>query len=299
MLKKQSQKKKIGPLYTLMFIVLSLYAILMFVLVLWAIVTSLKFQSDFRTNVLGLPSGHIWTWAWSNFPLVFENFSVTVLAGGTMSIIGFWQMLLYTILYAGVGALISGIVPCFVAYVTVKCDFRFNNILYGIVIVTLALPIVGAAPSEIQVLRQLGLYNTIWGTWVQKFHFLGMYYLVFCAAFKSISNEYMEAAYMDGAGDWQVLLRIMLPLVRNTLFTVILIRFIDYWNDYQTPLLYIPSYPTLAVGVYNLGYTTVGVMSYVPMRMAACIILLVPIFVLFLLFRNRLMGNLSMGGIKE
>lgn len=298
-MKKLLKIKKTGPLYVVMFAVLTLYAILMFALVFWAVITSLKFQSDFRTNVLGFPNGHIWTWAWSNFPLVFDNFSVTVLAGGTMSIIGFGQMFLYTILYAGVGAVISGIVPCFVAYVTVKCDFRFNNVIFGIVIVTMALPIVGAAPSEIQILRQFGLYNTIWGTWVQKFHFLGMYFLVFCAAFKGISNEYKEAAYMDGAGEWQVLLRIMLPLVKTTLFTVILIRFIDYWNDYQTPLLYIPSFPTLAVGVYNLGYTTVGVMSYVPMRMAACIILLVPILILFLVFRNSLMGNLSMGGIKE
>ncbi|MDE6372992.1 MAG: ABC transporter permease subunit, partial [Clostridia bacterium] len=158
---------------------------------------------------------------------------------------------------------------------------------------------VGSAPSEIRILRLFGMYDTIWGNWIQKFHFLGMYFLVFFARFKSLSNEYMEAAYVDGASELQVLTRVMLPLVKTVFATVFLIKFVEYWNDYQTPLLYMPSYPTLAVGVYNLSYTTVGVMSYTPMRMAACIILLVPIFVLFIIFKDKLMGNLTAGGVKE
>ena len=143
------------------------------------------------------------------------------------------------------------------------------------------------------------MYNTMWGNWIQKFHFLGMYFLVYYAAFKSFPNTYLDAAYIDGAGEWRTFLNVTLPLVRNTFLTILLIRFIDYWNDYQTPLLYIPSYPTLAVGLYNLSNSTVGELSWVPRKVAACLILLLPIMALFIAFRDKLMGSLTMGGSKE
>lgn len=294
------RKEKFSVSYVFVGAVLVFYVVFLVMLMYWALITSLKSQGDFRTNmVFGFPKGHVWEWSWSNFSTTFEQFKVTTFTNGTMRTVGFGKMLLYTLLYAGVGAFISTIVPCLVAYVCAKFDFKFNAVIYLIVIVAMALPIVGSAPSEIRILRALGMYDTIWGNWIQKLHFLGMYFLVFYARFKSLSNEYMEAAYVDGASEFQVLTRVMLPLVKTLFFTVFLIKFVDYWNDYQTPLLYMPSYPTLAVGVYNLSYTTVGVMSYTPMRMAACIILLVPIFILFIIFKNKLMGNLTAGGVKE
>lgn len=294
-----AKKKKDTWLFVILFVVLFLYAALMIGLLCWAFFTSVKSQIEFRNNKIWIPHGHIWQWSWSNIGMVFQHFSMPVFANGTMRTVNFWQMLLYTLLYAGVGAFILTVVPCLVAYVTAKYKFRFNAVIYGIVIVTMALPIVGAAPSEIRMLKLLGMYNTIWGNWIQKLHFLGMYFLVFYAAFKSVPNEYMEAAYVDGAGEYQVLFTIMLPLIRTTFSAVMLIKFIDLWNDYQTPLLYLPSYPTLAVGLYSLGESTSAIMSRVPMRMAACMILMAPILVLFIAFRNQLMGNLTMGGVKE
>lgn len=297
---REKRKDKFSVSYVFLGAILLLYTAFLVVLMYWALITSLKTQGDFRTNmVFGFPQGHVWEWAWSNFTTTFQNFQVTIFTNGTLRSVGFFDMLVYTLLYAGVGAFISTIVPCLVAYVCAKFDFKFSGVIYLIVIVAMALPIVGSAPSEIRILRALGMYDTIWGNWIQKFHFLGMYFLVFYARFKSLSKEYMEAAYVDGANEFQVLTKVMLPLVKTVFSTVFLIKFVDYWNDYQTPILYMPSYPTLAVGVYNLSYTTVGVMSYTPMRMAACIILLVPIFILFVMFKDKLMGNLTAGGVKE
>lgn len=299
-MKKVKQGKRLqqsSPMFTVLLTVLSAYTLMMLLLLLWGVLTSLKHQLDFRTNTLGLPDGK-YGLAWENFSIVFSKFESIVISGGQQKYIDFWEMLGNTILYAGVGAFFSALVPCLVAYVCAKFDYKFNSVLYGIVIVSMVLPIVGSAPSEMKILKDLGLYNTLHGTWIQKFHFLGMYFLVFYAAFKSFPNTYMEAAYIDGAGEWRVLFSVVLPLVRNTFLTILLIRFIDYWNDFQTPLLYVPSYPTLAVGLYNLGNSTVGEMSWVPRKMAACIILLVPIMSLFIAFKDKLMGNLTMGGIK-
>ena len=93
-------------------------------------------------------------------------------------------------------------------------------------------------------------------------------------------------------------LKIIMPMAKNTFFTVMLINFITFWNDYQTPLVYLPSYPTLALGMYRMSYVTINALSTVPMRMTAAIFMLIPTLVLFACFHKRLLGNLTVGGIK-
>ena len=162
------------------------------------------------------------------------------------------------------------------------------------------LPIVGAYPAEMSVLRGLGLYNQIWGTWIQKFNFQGMYFLVFYAMVKSLGKEYWEAAYIDGADQYTVLLKVIMPLLKNTIVLVVLLQFIGFWNDYQSQLLYIPSYPTLAYGIYYItNVKTDSDLVNTPMKLSAAIVFATPIIILFVIFRNKLMGNLTMGGVKE
>lgn len=294
------RKNKARVLYSVIFIVLFLYVISIFLPVLWGVLTSLKDQTDFRVNVLGLPKGWPWEWHWENFFKVFNGFYEQVTTPGVgRRRVYFSEMLLYTLLYAGGSAIIQTIVPCVVAYLTARFRYKFSAFINALVIVLMVVPIVGSAPSEMQILRALNMYDTIWGNYIQKFNFLGMYYLVFYAAFKIVPPDFYEAAYVDGASEMRVMVSIGFPMVRNVIGTVLLIKFIDFWNDYQTPLLYLPSYPTLARGVFRLSQNSQGDFATVPFRMAGCMFLAIPILVLFLIFKEKLMGNLSMGGIKE
>ena len=172
------------------------------------------------------------------------------------------------------------------------------------VVVLMTIPIVGSTPSELQILQSLNLYDTMIGNYIQKFNFLGMYYLVYYATFKSLSNDFAEAAYVDGASEFRVMVQIVLPMVANIIGTVFLLHFIDFWNDYQTPLLYYPNHPTLAYAVFRMTNNTGGAdkgMEYqgVPQRVAGCMVLAIPIFAIFVAFNKLLMGNLTMGGLKE
>lgn len=296
----KKHKNKARVLYSVIFIVLFLYVISIFLPVLWGVLTSLKDQTDFRVNVLGLPKGWPWEWHWENFFKVFNGFYEQVTTPGVgRRRVYFSEMLLYTLLYAGGSAIIQTIVPCVVAYLTARFRYKFSAFINALVIVLMVVPIVGSAPSEMQILRALNMYDTIWGNYIQKFNFLGMYYLVFYAAFKIVPPDFYEAAYVDGASEMRVMVSIGFPMVRNVIGTVLLIKFIDFWNDYQTPLLYLPSYPTLARGVFRLSQNSQGDFATVPFRMAGCMFLAIPILVLFLIFKEKLMGNLSMGGIKE
>ena len=71
-----------------------------------------------------------------------------------------------------------------------------------------------------------------------------------------------------------------------------------YWNDYQTPLIYLPSHPTIALGMYRMSYIAINELATIPMRMTAAVFMLVPTLALFACFHKRLLGNLTMGGIK-
>lgn len=289
------KEKKISILNILLFVVLVIYTISMIYPMFWALITSVKEQYDFLDNVLGLPTKVMI----QNFGTVFQFFEAPAIKDDIQVQHGFWQMFLNTILYVGGSAFVATLVPCITAYATAKFpEKKMSSVIYAVVIATMMIPVVGSYPSEINMLRNLGLYNTLVGTWIQKANFLGMYFLVFHAAFKALAKDYSEAAEIDGASEFTVMTRIMLPLVRNAFFTVFLVKFVEFWNDYQMPLLYLPSRPTLSYGLYYVSNNTSNMISTVPMRMAGCIIILIPILVIFIAFNDKLMGNITLGGVK-
>ena len=134
--------------------------------------------------------------------------------------------------------------------------------------------------------------------YILKANFLGMYFLVFYGTFRSLSWEYAEAALIDGASHFTVMVKIMLPLVKSTLFAVGLLMFIGFWNDYQTPMLYIPSYPTVSFGVFSFEGNGMAGQNTVPNILAASILLMLPMVIIFIIFKNKFIGNLTVGGIK-
>lgn len=291
-------KKKVDVVQIILFTLLLLYAVSMLYVIFYAGITSIKPHRDFdvNQNYLGFPERI----DWSNYEVVFKNFYIDDPIYPWVRI-GFWEQLLYTILYAGVGCLLTAIAPLLMAYACVKFNYKFNAVISVVVIVTMITPIVGASTSMVAVLHQFNLYNTIFGVYCEKFIFTNMYFLIYSGILTNIPKSFCEAAEIDGASEFTVLTRIMLPMVKNVFWTIALIYFISYWNDYQTPLLYMPSYPTLSYGVYNMTVNTSASMglNYKTVQMAASVTLIAPILVLFVIFKEKIMGNLTMGGEKE
>ncbi len=279
----------------LVFALLIVYALTLFVPAFWAFFTAFKGNLDYLENQLSFPK----IWHFENLMTALDYFYVPINTGSNIVTYYIESMLLFSILYSVGSAFFAALATCIVAYATARFDFRFNKVIYGIVVVTMTLPIVGNLPSELQFLKTLGLYDTIWGMWICKANFLGLYYLIFYAAFRSIPKDFTEAAYIDGASNLRVLVSIAFPLVASTFMTVMLIRFVEFWNDYTVTLTYMPSIPTLAYGLYAYSFSTVPEISNTPMRLAGCFILIIPVLAVFIAGHKRLMGNISMGGIKE
>ncbi len=289
--KKSKFDIRLTPVTGILLAFLIIYVVLLVAPLVWAFITSFKAQSDYRLNVLGLPEKWVW-----NYSYVIKN--GVILVGTTGKYASVSQMFGYTFLYALGCAFTNTLVLCITAYLCARFHYKFSKVVYNVVVVVMILPIVGSLPAEVQMARTLGFYDHIWGLWLMKANFLGMYFLVFHATFKSLPMTYTEAAKIDGANNMAILVKVILPLAKKTFATVMLINFITFWNDYQTPMIYMPTYPTIAEGVFVMAQSSMNGLSSVPMRMTGTMIMLLPILAVFLVFQRRLLGNLTVGGIK-
>ena len=300
--------------YIFIALFLALFTVILTVVVLWAVLNAFKSGDEFD-------AGHYFSWPhatdgfrpFDNFKAIFTDFKIHTdnvsfysrlfgeIIDGPKDV-GFLEMLLYTLIYAGGGAILQAFLPAIVAYILCKYKFRFSKILYGVALIVYIIPIVGNYPAMITLMRDLGIYNTLYGSLIQKFNFFGMYFFVFYAYFENYSDAYLEAAEIDGASQWTILTKIVLPMSSKLITTVLLISFVNLWNDYQSPLLYMPSYPTLAYGIYALctrSSGSLGVTVTSTMKFAGVICTCAPIVLLFIFLKDKLMANISLGGVKE
>ncbi|MDD6995165.1 MAG: carbohydrate ABC transporter permease [Candidatus Borkfalkiaceae bacterium] len=290
------RKNKTTVLFGMVFGVLCLYILFLVVQLIWGLATSFRENLAFLENPFGV-SGK---WKLDNYVLAFDNIKKSVPDGqGAYKTVYIEDMVWNSLVYSVGCAFINTFVTCTVAYVVAKYDFKICRVIFNTVIVVMILPIVGSLPAEIRMTKLLNIYGTMGGMFIMRASFLGTYFFVFTAIYKGVPNDYMEAAYIDGASDFNVYINIMFPMVKNTFSTILLLSFIAYWNDYSIPLIYLPDRPPLALGLYEFNMSTTNAVSTVPAKMAGCFCVFIPIFVIFILFQDKLTGNLYMGGLKE
>ncbi len=309
--KRSVKKDKISPIFWVVFAVLVAYVISLLIPLAWGLLTSLKSSLDFnvKSNVLGFPNPEYSAeeMKFGNYSKLIKNMQLdmsSVFYSNGVKIKhtshnNIFDILINTILYCGGGAFILAIVPFSVAYITKKFPFKFSKVLFNVAIVSMVIPSVGNSAAELTMLRNMGLYDSIWGNYLQKFHYVGNYYLIFCAYFATLSDGYAEAAVIDGASQFQIFFKIIIPLSSKMILTIFMLDLVALWNDYQTPLLYLPTFPTLAYAVHYMVFNKSGGENTIPYRISACMLLGIPMLVFFIIFRDKIMGNVTMGGLKE
>ena len=214
--------------------------------------------------------------------------------------VGLLEMILNTILYAGIGTLMYVLCHYIVAFCTASYNFKFSRFIYALVLVVMIIPIVGDAAARIQLLRSIGMYDNWLGFFFQRFGFTGLHFLIMYETIKAVPKEMAEAARIDGASELRIMSTIILPIVAGMVGAIFLITFIAQWNEFQFALMYMPSHPTLSYGLYMYNKTALNeVARSVPLQLSGCVLILLPILILFICFRKKIMGNLSLGGVKE
>lgn len=298
-MKKTIKSKSI--FYTILAILLIAWVSSVLLVFAWTLATTFRLKIDFELfGALDFTSGPL---TFKNWGLVFTDFYAEAIVQDVGSVKFYIEsMLVNTVLYS-FGSTISFILALtLMSYVVGRFPNKFSTFLQAFCIITMSLPIVGSLPSEIAMAKRLNIYGTMWGLWIMAFTYNGFYFLILSQSFKSIPKDFADSASIDGAGRFRIMLSIMLPMVKNVIGTIALIKFVEVWNNYQTPLIYLPESPTLMYGFMMLTLSPPkGVPDFyaLPARFAVCVVVALPIVVLFTAFNKQFLGNLSMGGLKE
>lgn len=271
-------------LYTLVFLIFCLFAASYVYLVVWCFYSGLRTSDDVVLNPFGFSAVHF-----ANYFEVFKKLKV----GDSY----FLDMLGNSLYFACLGSLLNILITSMFAYVCAKYRFPGSDLIYSIVIVVTTLPIFGSGSATYKLLYHLGFLNSRLMLLTSLGGF-SMYFLYMYAFYKNMSWSYAEAAEIDGANDWQIFFKVMLPQSIPMAGSLFIMLWMAEWNSYGTALIYLNKMPTLAVGIY-LFKTKMVYDSSMNILYAACFISLLPPLIIFITCNSMLMNNVSLGGIKE
>ena len=282
------------------FCVLALYAIALLLPLIWAFICSFKSFEEYNIfeNVLGLPLKVDLASLIQNYKTALTYGYASAVEEGQMIYYGIPMQLVHSLLYAGGCTVASTLVHSVTAYVVARYDYKFSKVVYSIVIVTMILPVFGSMQSNLMLMKSIGLFDTFLGAWYMQAHFLTSAFLIYYAQFKQIPKDYTEAARIDGASHFYTMTKVIMPLAKGTIGTLAIVNFVTYWNDYMTPMVYLPSKPVLAVGMFQFGVRMGAALASAPTKVAYMMLTSLPVLLFYILFNKKLMGNVSMGGIK-
>ena len=275
----------------IIFALFVLYAVTLLYPMIWMFLSSLKGSLEYETgNSLDLPK----RWLFSNYGLAFESLVVRNQGGGTTS---FFGMVWNSVWMNGISIVLGTLVSAITTYTIAKLQFPGKKVFYAVILFMMMLPIYGSMASSLQIKKQLGVFDNVFNVLVSTFAVGGYKFLILYAFFKSVSWSYAEAAYIDGASHFQVFWNVMFPQALAPLAVFAIQDFIAGWNDYMSPLIYMPSYPTIASGLYQYESQMIRGMNY-PVYFAGIVISAIPILIIFISMRKTFMTSLSMGGLK-
>ncbi|MFC0524885.1 carbohydrate ABC transporter permease [Pontibacillus salicampi] len=192
------------------------------------------------------------------------------------------------------GALLS---CSMVAYAFARLEFPFKNSLFLMVLGTLMIPPVVMIIPQFIIFKHMGFLDTLVPLWILEWLAQPFGIFLMRQAFLSIPKEYEEAAKLDGCSPFQTYWRIFLPMCKPQLATLTIFTFMTKWNEIMAPVIYLSSEEkfTLPIGVLSLQGAWFGQEQYL---IAAALLTLVPILIVFLFTERFFVKGASSSGLK-
>ncbi|MFD0355452.1 carbohydrate ABC transporter permease [Streptomyces sp. NPDC127110] len=226
------------------------------------------------------------TWEWGNYAQVWH----------TPGFLTWWRN---TLLYAGLGTVLTVVSSVPVAYALAKFRFRGRRTVLLLVIATMMLPPqVAVIPMYLFWAKQLDLSGTLWPLIVPLA--FGDAFAVFLLRqfLLTIPDEYLDAARVDGCGEVRTLLRVVLPMAKPGIAAVALFQFFYAWNDYFGPQIYASDNPAAWTLSYGLESFKGAHHTNWNLTMAATVLVMAPVIVLFFFAQKAFVEGVTLTGVK-
>ncbi|HPE93633.1 MAG TPA: carbohydrate ABC transporter permease [Sphaerochaeta sp.] len=273
-----SNKQKVTKtlLYTLL-VVCSLAMLMPFV---WMLSSSLKLDKDvFKFPIEWIPSNP----RWKNYAEIWTTIPLA-------------QFLKNTAKLTIIVTLLQLLTSSFAAYAFAKLQFKGRDILFLGYVATIAMPWQVYMVPQFILMRSFGLNNTHLAIiFLQAFSAFGVFLMK--QFYMSVPDELCEAARIDGMSEYRIWARIMLPLSKPALSTLTIFTFVNTWNDFLGPLLYLTrmELKTIQIGLrmfisqYSSEYGLI---------MAASVVALIPVVIVFLALQKFFVQGVATAGLK-
>ena len=206
----------------------------------------------------------------------------------------FTNTLIFTLLTTA----IMLVVIILAAFAFARLEFRGKSLVFTLFLSLMMIPTELVVITNFQTITNLGLRNSFAGLILPSVTSVFYIYLL-KENFEQIPDELYKAARVDGTGDFKYLMKVMIPISQPTLVTITILKIIECWNSYVWPRLITddPLYFLVSNGIQEIRENGFG-RENIPAMMAAVVVISLPLIVLFLIFRKKVMAGVSRGGTK-
>lgn len=284
----EQEEKRTANLKVVQKVITYLFLTIMAIVILfpfyWMIITALKSYEEVGSIV---PTLFPENFEWSNF--------IHVLTDDNSN---FFKILSNTIIVSVLSTIGTLIITIFSAYAFSMFEFKGKNALFGVFLATMMIPMEMLIITNLYTMKVLNLLNTHLAL-ILPF-LVSVFYIFFLRqTFKQIPKELYYAAKVDGAKDFKYLRKIMIPLAKPTLITIILLNFISAWNSYTWPSVVNKADMQLVSNwlrnSFTDGFVDRPMYQY---QMAGAVIVSIPVLIIFVILKKYIIQSVSRSGIK-
>ena len=273
---------RISPAATILLLLGALYCLFP---VLWVLIASSKSSSELFSTFTLAPSSHL-----------FDNIrDLSNYRGGL-----YWRWMANTAVYAGVGAFASTFVSAMAGFALAKYAFPGKRFVFNLILAGVLVPGVILAIPQYLLLAKVGMTNTYWSVLLPSM--ITPYGIYLCRIFAAaaVPTEVLEAARIDGAGDWRSFSTVALPMMRSGLITVFLFQFVAVWNNYMLPYIMLGNDKLFPITVGLSGLLNQGAQqpSMYTSVVTGALLSIVPLIALFLALQRYWQVDLASGAVK-
>jgi raffinose/stachyose/melibiose transport system permease protein len=267
--------------FILIYGVLCVHALLTLFPLAWVIANSFRSSKDILTSISLIPK-HL---DFGNYERLFTSTNIPL---------SFWNSV--SITAVSLALLLVVVVP--LSFALTRFKFRFAEYILLFFTVAVLVPTVSVLPMTYVLFTKLGLMGSKYGiSLVYATEQIPVSIFILSGFMRAIPSEIDEAATVDGATVWQLFLRVILPLSRNGIATILILAFVSIWNDYMTALLLLPDAENRTLSVALAFAKTEYSVDY-GMMAASIVFAVAPMVVGYLLLKKQLTAGMTAGAVK-